>query len=263
MFKRRKYNLLTQRFCEPRRFLQVLSGPRQTGKTTLARQVMDGLKIPSHYATADEPAFKGPGWLEQQWEVGRALTGSPGSDAPSPCPALLVLDEVQKISGWSETVKRLWDEDTASSQPLKVLLLGSSALLVQHGLSESLTGRFEIIHLTHWSYSEMHDAFGLNLEEYLRFGGYPGAAPLIGDPERWTRYILDSLIEPTISRDILQMTRVDKPALPADISTQMIPSALVIVSARISGIAYALVVIVSASCPRTRVKSAQNHPISS
>ncbi len=124
-----------------------------------------------------------------------------------------ILDEAQKVSEWSETVKRLWDEDTRSGLPLKVVLLGSSPLLVQRGLTESLAGRFEVIPVMHWSYAEMREAFGWNLEQYLLYGGYPGAAGLIKDHERWARYIIDSLIETTISRDILLLTRVDKPAL--------------------------------------------------
>ena len=210
MFRRHKFSLLRQRLEEPRRFLQVLVGPRQVGKTTLARQLMDDLDLPSHYATADEPGLKGLGWLEQQWEVGRSLA-LPGKGEKRP--ALLVLDEIQKIPDWSETIKRLWDEDSAKGLPLRVLLLGSSALLVQRGLSESLAGRFEVIRLMHWLYAEMREAFGIDLESYLTFGGYPGAVSLINEPERWTRYILDSLIEPAISRDVLLMTRVDKPAL--------------------------------------------------
>ena len=126
---------------------------------------------------------------------------------------MLVLDEIQKIPGWSETVKRLWDEDTTDNLPLHVIFLGSSALLVQHGLTESLAGRFEVIPVTHWSFAEMQKAFGWNVDEYIFFGGYPGAADLIQDEARWSSYIRDSLIETTISRDILLMARVDKPAL--------------------------------------------------
>lgn len=210
MFRRHKYDLLRKRLQEPRRFLQVLIGPRQVGKTTMARQLMEDLDLPSHYATADEPGLKGLEWLEQQWEVGRSLALSENGHKK---PALLVLDEIQKIPDWSETIKRLWDEDSARRLPLRVLLLGSSALLVKRGLSESLAGRFEVIRLMHWSYGEMREAFGIDLESYLYFGGYPAAVSLIGDPERWTQYILDSLIEPAIARDILLMTRVDKPAL--------------------------------------------------
>jgi predicted AAA+ superfamily ATPase len=126
---------------------------------------------------------------------------------------VLAVDEVQKIPTWSETVKRLWDEDSRAQRPLKVVLLGSAPLLVQHGLTESLAGRFEVIHLPHWTFFEMHEAFGYSLDQYLYFGGYPGAAPLIGDPPRWRRYLRDALIETTISRDVLLTTRVDKPAL--------------------------------------------------
>ena len=197
------------RLAESRRFIQVLSGPRQTGKTTLAQQAMAGIKISSHYATADEPALKDRAWIEQQWEVARLKTKSGGRKKK----ALLVLDEIQKITGWSETVKRLWDEDTANKLPLQVLVLGSSALLVQRGLAESLAGRFEVIPVTHWSFAEMQKAFGWNVDEYIFFGGYPGAAQRIQEEERWSNYIRDALIETTLSRDILLMTRVDKPAL--------------------------------------------------
>lgn len=197
------------RLAESRRFIQVLSGPRQAGKTTLAQQAMAGIKISSHYATADEPALKDRAWIEQQWEVARLKTKSGGRKKK----ALLVLDEIQKITGWSETVKRLWDEDTANKLPLQVLVLGSSALLVQRGLAESLAGRFEVIPVTHWSFAEMQKAFGRNVDEYIFFGGYPGAAQRIQEEERWSNYIRDALIETTLSRDILLMTRVDKPAL--------------------------------------------------
>ena len=209
MFVRPAYAPLLQRILEPRRFLQVLTGPRQTGKTTLGRQLLESFEGPGHYASADEPTLEDRVWIAQQWAVARLRAVGSG-ETPG---ALLVLDEVQKVRGWSETVKRLWDEDAAAGLPLKVLLLGSSPLLVQQGLTESLAGRFEIIPVTHWSYAEMRDAFGWDLEQYVFFGGYPGSAPLIADYARWSRYILDALLETSVSRDILLMTRIDKPAL--------------------------------------------------
>ena len=126
---------------------------------------------------------------------------------------VLVLDEIQKIPRWSDSVKGLWDADRAEGLKLHVVLLGSSPLLMQHGMSESLTGRFEAIRLTHWSLREMADAFDFDLEDYLYFGGYPGGAPLIRDEARWRNYVNNGLIEPSIEKDILMMTRVDKPAL--------------------------------------------------
>lgn len=209
MFTRPMFTTLRQRLEEPRRFMQVLVGPRQTGKTTLSRQVMEALAFPSHYASADEPTLKDRVWIEQQWEVARTRSQSHGQLRPT----LLVLDEIQKLPGWSETVKRLWDEDTASGVPLQVVILGSSALVVQHGLTESLTGRFELVPVPHWSFAEMQQAFGWDVEQYIFYGGYPGAAALIAEQERWARYVVDALIETTISRDILLMQRVDKPAL--------------------------------------------------
>ena len=192
---------LARRLAEPRRHLQVVAGPRQVGKSTLVQQVTDGLDIPVRYASADEPTLRGADWIAQQWDAARLEGG------------VLVLDEIQKIPGWSETVKRLWDEDTRGRRKLRVVLLGSAPLLVARGLTESLAGRFELLHLPHWSFAEMQTAFGWSLEQFVYFGGYPGAAPLIGNEARWTRYIADSLIETSISRDVLLLTRVDKPAL--------------------------------------------------
>ena len=204
-YERPQGAVLAGRLAEPRRFIQILAGPRQTGKSTLVQQVVERLELPVRYASADEPMLRGGEWIAQQWEAARL--------AMIPAGAVLVLDEIQKISGWSETVKRLWDEDTRARRPLRVVLLGSAPLLITKALSESLAGRFEVIFLSHWSYGEMRTAFGWSLEQFVFHGGYPGAAPLIGDHERWARYVLDSLVETSISRDVLLLTRVDKPAL--------------------------------------------------
>lgn len=208
MFTRPHGAVLARRLREPRRFLQVVAGPRQVGKTTLVRQVLEAAGLAATYASADEPTLRGRDWIEQQWDAARLAARDAGKRG-----AVLALDEIQKIPAWSETVKRLWDEDTASRLPLKVVLLGSAPLLIQRGLSESLAGRFEVVHLPHWSFPEMREAFGLSLEQFLFYGGYPGAAPLATEPKRWARYIKDALIETTLSRDVLLLTRVDKPVL--------------------------------------------------
>lgn len=205
-FERSQAAVLTSRLQESRRFIQVVAGPRQVGKSTLVQQATQRLATSVRYVSADEPMLRGADWIAQQWEAARLSMTEPAG-------AVLVLDEVQKIPNWSETVKRLWDEDTRAQRPLKVVLLGSAPLLIAQGLTESLAGRFETIALSHWSFAEMRAAFGWSLDEYLFYGGYPGAAPLINEPERWARYVLDSLIETSISRDVLLLTRVDKPAL--------------------------------------------------
>jgi hypothetical protein len=200
--------VLAARLREPRRFLQVVAGPRQVGKSTLVLQVLEGLGTPSAYVSADEPTLRDRVWITQRWEEAREASLSAGAGGST-----LALDEIQKVPGWAETVKRLWDEDTVAGVPLRVVILGSAPLLMRRGLSESLAGRFEVVRLPHWSLGEMRAAFGFTLDQYLHFGGYPGAAPLVGEPERWARYILDSLVETTISRDVLLLSRVDKPAL--------------------------------------------------
>lgn len=213
VFVREQAAVLQKRLEEPRQFIQMVVGPRQTGKTTLVRQVAERLDIHTSYASADEPTLQGDGWIEEQWTTARlraARQSEPGARQGS---AVLILDEIQKVSSWSETVKRLWDEDTARGLDVRVVLTGSSPLLLQRGLSESMAGRFEIIRVPHWSFMEMQQAFGWDLDTYVFHGGYPGSAALIDDMDRWKRYVLDSLVETIISRDLLLATRVDKPAL--------------------------------------------------
>ncbi len=205
-YKRRLTEIIARRLREKRRFIQVIMGPRQVGKTTAIQQVLDGISMPHHYAAADLPAPPDTLWIQRQWELARMKIRRPSR-------AILVLDEVQKIAHWSTEVKRLWDEDTRHGNNLHVVLLGSSSMLIQKGLDESLSGRFELIRFPHWSWEECRDCFGWSLEQYVYFGGYPGGASLIRDETRWGQYIRDSLIETAISKDILLLTRVEKPAL--------------------------------------------------
>lgn len=208
MHKRPLFKKLLERMQEPRKFIQVLLGSRQVGKTTLALEVSKELGKPCHYISADLATLQDLAWIQVQWKMARQMIDPEKG-------ALLILDEVQKIPHWSEVIKSLWDHDSKAKINLSVMILGSSPWLMQKEMSESLAGRFEMIPVSHWSFSEMKESFHFSLDEYLYFGGYPGAAALINqeDPSRWMNYINDSLIEMPISRDILLMTRVNKPAL--------------------------------------------------
>lgn len=199
---------LVNRLREPRRFIQIIRGARQVGKTTMMTQVVESSGMPCHFASADAPILQSTEWIEQQWETARLLESDSG-----PSGALLVLDEVQTVPRWAETVKHLWDEDSRKHSRLKAVLLSSAPLLPRRGLTESLAGRFELLHMPHCSFPEMREAFGWTFDQYLFYGAYPGAAPLVKQPSRWKSYVLDSVIETTISREILMLYRVDKPAL--------------------------------------------------
>lgn len=208
MMERHSLQELTKRLAEPRRFIQVLAGARQTGKTTLVLQALEKIDTPSRYETADAVPSAGTAWLSALWQSARLQM-----KAQELSEFVLVIDEVQKLHNWSETVKKEWDEDTRQKLNLKVVLLGSSRLLLQQRLTESLAGRFELMPILHWSFSEMKKAFDFSLEQYIYFGGYPGSAPLVADENRWRDYIRNSFIETSIAKDILMLTRVDKPAL--------------------------------------------------
>ena len=205
---RSQKKILKSRILEPRKFIQVILGPRQVGKTTMVLSLLKEINIPHQFASADNVSSTNDNWIGQLWDTVRMRMKQ--QEVPE---MLLVIDEIQKIPNWSEAIKQLWDEDSRKGLNLKIILLGSSRLLIQDGLSESLAGRFETLYMTHWSYAEMKEAFDFSLEQFIYFGSYPGAASLIKDEMRWKNYVRDSLIETTISKDILMLTRVDKPAL--------------------------------------------------
>ena len=228
MFRRSLVDTVVGRLAErPNRIVAVF-GPRQTGKTTTVRQALQQIEQESLYLSVDElqqpglPSPSGPEsaetvpllpqvrdveWLVRNWEEARRRADQHGQGF------VLVLDEIQRIRGWSSVVKGLWDADRARGRHMHVVLLWSAPLLTQSGLNETMAGRFEIVRVAHWSFPEMSSAFGLTLPEYLYFGGYPGAAEYIRDPDRWREYVLHALVEPNIERDIFEMTRVDKPVL--------------------------------------------------
>src|SRR3989339_937811 len=208
MFERPYLKSIRSRIEEPRKFIQVILGPRQVGKTTMVTQLISQLSTLNLYQSADAVTATNSVWLTQVWESARLRIKTTGATE-----LLLIIDEIQKIENWSEVVKQQWDKDTLENINIKVILLGSSRLLIQKGLSESLAGRFETLYLGHWSLPEMQQAFGWSAQQYIYFGGYPGSATLINDEERWKNYIKDSLIETSISKDILMLTRVDKPSL--------------------------------------------------
>jgi len=208
MIVRSQEILLKNRLNEPRKLIQVILGPRQVGKTTLVLNVLQSIKINHVFETADNVVESQSIWIEQLWESVRLKMKQ-----QELLEFLLVIDEIQKISNWSEVVKKMWDGDTRKGLNIKLVLLGSSRLLLQNGLTESLAGRFEIFPMTHWNFSEMREAFNFSVEQYIYFGAYPGAASFVEDETRWKNYVRNSLIETTISKDILMMSRIDKPAL--------------------------------------------------
>ena len=208
MYKRAEYQLITERMKEPRRFIQVVMGARQIGKSTVVKQVLKDLDRPYRFFSADNVPATNSAWISDCWAAVRSLKESRGWES-----VILVIDEIQKIADWSEVVKKEWDDDTFHDRDIKVLILGSSRVLLEKGLSESLAGRFEEIRMSHWSYQEMKECFGFSLDQYMFYGGYPGAATLIGDEDRFSQYIQSAIIEATINKDILMDTPINKPAL--------------------------------------------------
>lgn len=208
MYKRAEFQTIKSRLEENRRFIQVVMGPRQVGKSTVVKQVLKELDIPYQMFSADNVPATNSGWIANCWEATRSLQKNKGYEG-----IVLVIDEIQKITNWSEAVKKEWDNDTFHDRNIKVLLLGSSRVLLEKGLSESLAGRFEEIRMSHWSYTEMKECFGFTLDQYIYYGGYPGAATLINDADRYQQYIQSGIVDATINKDILMDTPISKPAL--------------------------------------------------
>lgn len=208
MYQRRHLDILKSRMAEPRRRMQIVMGPRQVGKSTLVGQFTEGVSVPFDFFAADGVNRFDSSWIPNKWQQVRMRM-----DIHSEQEHILIIDEVQKIRGWSEQVKKEWDEDSRSHRNLKVILLGSSRLLLQKGLEESLEGRFETIKMGYWDWQEMHEAFGFSMDEYVYFGGFPGLAPDIQDEDRWRNLMEDSIISPILTWDILEIEEIRNPAL--------------------------------------------------
>lgn len=208
MFTRSEYNILKSRIEEPRHLIQVVMGPRQVGKSTVVKQVLHDITVPHLLFLADDVPASQHYWISECWNQARIFLKTQNANE-----VILVIDEIQKINGWSEVVKKEWDTDTYNDTNIKVVLLGSSRVMLEKGLADSMLGRYEEIRMGHWNYREMRDAFGWTLEQYIFFGGYPGSAPLVGDEQRWSDYIGSAIVDATINKDILQNTVVNKPAL--------------------------------------------------
>jgi predicted AAA+ superfamily ATPase len=208
MFKRPQFYELKSRLSEPKDKIQTVSGPRQVGKSTMVKQVLQEIDIPYLSVSADNVPKTDTFWISEMWATARARMKA--ANAPE---FLLIIDEVHKLDNWSEAVKKEWDDDVRNDISMKVVILGSSQLLLKDGLTESLAGRYELIRMPHWSYNEMREAFAMDLDQYIYFGGYPGGAKYINDERRWRRYIKDSIIAPAIERDILTTKTIYKPIL--------------------------------------------------
>lgn len=208
MYKRTQFRELESRIAETRNKIQVISGPRQVGKSTMVKQVLQETSIPYMFVSADNVDHANTTWIGEMWETARARMKVAQTKE-----FLLVIDEVHKIDNWSEAVKKEWDEDTFNDLNLKVVILGSSRLLLKDGLTESLAGRYELIRMPHWSFAEMHEAFDIDVDQYIYYGGYPGGAMYIKDERRWRKYIKDSIVAPAIEKDVLRTKVIYKPAL--------------------------------------------------
>ena len=207
-YRRPHYDLMLSRLNEIRKCIFVLAGPRQVGKSTVMAQIAETVDKVVFQFNADSVNEEDSDWIRRSWESVRSRM-----EIQHLQEAVLVIDEIQKIRRWSEYVKREWDADTLNHVNLKVVLLGSSRLLLRKGLTESLAGRFELIRMGHWTYPEMKAAFGLSLQQWIYFGGYPGSVDYINDFKRWKKYVKDSLVAPAIEKDILMTSNVYKPSL--------------------------------------------------
>lgn len=204
-------DLLTQRLREPAPGrIQLLSGPRQVGKTTLLLEIAGGLGETAIYAAADAPEAALPAFWERTFGKAEETAASQGR-------AVVFLDEAHLLHDWSARLKAVTDRFRRRRIPIHVVATGSSALRLGAGSRESLAGRFERLTLTHWSAASMARVFGLSAEEaadqVVRMGSYPGAFPLRADTARWTAYVRDAILEPAIGRDILALSMVRRPAL--------------------------------------------------
>jgi len=198
---------LETRLMESPRFIQVVLGPRQVGKTTGVNQLREEFKDKGFlFENADAIFSSQAQWLQDLWIKVRLMRRE-NKDV------ILAIDEVQSIPDWSRIVKGLWDQDKKDGLNFHLILLGSSSLELHSGLSESLAGRFELTYVPHWSWSESKELKSdVTLDEYLDYGGYPELLKF-DHSDRRQSYLKNSIIDPVINKDILLNATVKKPAL--------------------------------------------------
>jgi predicted AAA+ superfamily ATPase len=190
--------------------IQLLSGPRQVGKTTLLLELAEELGAAALYAPADAPEAVLPGFWERLWDQAEEVAGKAGR-------AVVLLDEAHLVPDWAGRLKGVWDRLRRKKLPIQIVATGSSALRLASGSRESLAGRFERITLTHWSAASLAQVFKLSPEvaalTIVEEGSYPGAFELRSDRARWSAYLRDAIVGPAIGRDILALAAVRRPAL--------------------------------------------------
>lgn len=206
--------------------IQLVTGPRQVGKTTLLLDLAARLGERAMYAAADAPEASLPGHWDRLWADAEARAGRGA--------VVVLLDEVHLMPAWAAALKGRWDRFRRRGLPIHIVATGSSALRVTHGSRESLAGRFERLVFTHWTAGALSAAFDLPPAEAARaavvFGTYPGAVPLARDPARWRAYVRDAIIEPAIGRDVLALGQVRRPALLRQVFAVAVASPAQIVS---------------------------------
>jgi uncharacterized protein len=203
-------NVMRQRLTEPAPgHVQVLTGPRQVGKTTLLLELAKHWGKRALYAAADTPEASLPGWWEQQWQRAEQLAQSRG--------AVLLIDEIQYLAHWSRLLKAGIDRVRRERIALHVVVSGSSSLHIGKGARETMAGRYERLQLLHWSAAEIAERFGVTaskaVEQTVQYGSYPGAVSLLSDLTRWREYVRQSIMEPAVGRDLMMLETIRKPAL--------------------------------------------------
>ena len=183
--------------------IQVVQGPRQTGKTTGVLHFLKSQKKIFHYVSADGVLGNGLSWILNEWQK-----------ACDKKAAYFVVDEIQKITDWPGVIKQIGDKNARSAKPIQFILLGSSSLQIQKGLTESLAGRYQIVPVHHWNFLESKKLVPkMTLEQFLEVGGYPGSYRFLKNHDTFTNYIKQSIVEPVLHIDLLSFSRIQKPAL--------------------------------------------------
>ena len=203
-------NVMRQRLAEPPPgHVQVLTGPRQVGKTTLLLELAKHWGKRALYIAADTPEASLPGWWEQQWQRAEQLAQDRG--------AVLLIDEIQYLAHWSRLLKAGIDRLRRERIALHVVVSGSSSLHIGKGARETMAGRFERLQLLHWSAAELAERFGVSaakaVEQAVQYGSYPGAVSLLSNVNRWRDYVRHSIMEPAVGRDLMMLETIRRPAL--------------------------------------------------
>lgn len=194
-FERTHVQALLSRLSLPSPAVQAVVGPRQVGKSTLIRQVLEKLEAPTVFLSCKSVQYRQTGWIHKEWEIARLLAKHHGH-------CVIAVDDAQRLPGWAPLLCQLHKEDLEQQRDIRIVITGSSELELLQQLKDKFPQSHEVIRAGYWTYPEMRCAFNWGIEQYLFYGGLPRSGDEPSDDETWLNWIRELMFDNLLKEDV-------------------------------------------------------------